>query len=338
MEKLQSIHLLVELFSKSIIKMSGKGQVELMLGFGALVVISFCSLSCASSAYKVGLIPLGNNNGGNVYVTGKYQSTSSVALGNGKTLPISVADDVYIVKYDTSGDAQWVETTQGAADDRGYSIAVDSSGNVYVTGNYYIDPSGSPIDLGNGKSLPVPLSWDAFIIKYQQVLPNPVPGTILTRGGTLLPDLKKYTRFGESLDVSGDGTRLIASRLGAWSNGSVDQIQLQSEPLEIAELWDQDQSGNWSKKSLAPLLPIVQSGSLTNLADSQSPIAKISDSGRYFLYGVSELSGYGSNVAVTTPQQFSPILTLIGAPTVELILGVTYKNFVGAAGHTHQKL
>lgn len=59
----------------------------------------------------------------------------------------------------------------------------------------------------------------------------------------------------------------------------------------------------------------------------QSPIVKISDSGDYFFYGVSEPSNtsYGSNVALTTTQQyFSPILTLTGASTVEIILGSPY--------------
>ena len=44
--------------------MSGKGQVELMLGFGALVVMSFCSLSCAGSAVKLGVLDDGGILGG----------------------------------------------------------------------------------------------------------------------------------------------------------------------------------------------------------------------------------------------------------------------------------
>ena len=137
----------------------------------------------------------------------------------------------------------------------------------------------------------------------------------------------KHTRFGESLDVSGDGTRLIASRFGLLDT------TFSGDPytsLEISELWDRDsQTGNWSKKDLAPLVPIMV-GSISSGNDVsyyQTPIAKISDSGEYFLYGVSELSGYGSNIAVTTTQQyFSPILTLNGASTVELILGSTYSD------------
>ena len=261
---------------------------------------------------------------GSVYICGRYNSTTAIILGTGVSLDPSSGDDAFIAKYNTNGIAQWAKTIDGTGFVRGNGVAVDSNGNVYMTGQ--MKSPGASVDMGSGISLLSTVEVDAFIVKYRSY---PLVETILTRGGTLLPDLKKYTRFGESLDVSGDGTRLIASRLGAWSNGSVDQIQIQSEPLEIAELWDQDQNGNWSKISLQPILPIVQSGSLTSFAEKQSPIAKISDSGEYFLHGVSELSSasYGSNVTMTATQQyFSPKLTLIGASKVDLILGSTYTD------------
>jgi hypothetical protein len=65
---------------------------------------------------------------GNVYVTGW-----SVGIGY----------DYATVKYDSSGDEQWVARYNGAgnADDQAYAIAVDTSVNVYVTG-YSIDSGG----------------------------------------------------------------------------------------------------------------------------------------------------------------------------------------------------
>jgi hypothetical protein len=60
---------------------------------------------------------------GNVYVTG-----SSVGSGSGF--------DYATVKYDSSGQEQWVTRYNGPAneDDEPYAMAVDPSGNVYVTG------------------------------------------------------------------------------------------------------------------------------------------------------------------------------------------------------------
>ena len=97
-----------------------------------------------------------------VYVTGGYNSTSVVTLNNGVTLPISVGNDAFIVKYDTSGLAQWATTIPGTATDRGLGIATDSTG-VYVTGQY---TSTSVVTLNNGKTLPISVGQDAFIVKY----------------------------------------------------------------------------------------------------------------------------------------------------------------------------
>lgn len=62
---------------------------------------------------------------GNVYVTG-YNSSSS--------------DDIITVKYNSSGQEQWVATFNGPgnSDDYPSAICVDMSGNVYVNGGSYI--------------------------------------------------------------------------------------------------------------------------------------------------------------------------------------------------------
>ena len=65
---------------------------------------------------------------GNVYITGYFLNSSS-------------SRNVFIIKYNTSGTLQWqrkLADTSNANDqnDWGLSIAVDGSGNVYVTGRY----------------------------------------------------------------------------------------------------------------------------------------------------------------------------------------------------------
>jgi maltoporin len=81
-----------------------------------------------------------------VYVTGQYSSTSAVTLNNGKTLPISVGVDAFIVKYNTSGLAQLATTISGIGSDTGQGITADATG-VYVTGYY---SSTTQILLTNG--------------------------------------------------------------------------------------------------------------------------------------------------------------------------------------------
>jgi hypothetical protein len=76
---------------------------------------------------------------GNVYVTGS-------SLGSGTD------DDYATIKYDSSGVEQWVSRYNGPADstDKARRIAVDGSGNVYVTGS----------SLGSGTD------YDCATIKY----------------------------------------------------------------------------------------------------------------------------------------------------------------------------
>jgi uncharacterized delta-60 repeat protein len=58
----------------------------------------------------------------NVYVTGTTEST-----GDGSS-------DFLIVKYNSSGVIQWQRTLGGTGDEFGWSVAIDSSDNVYLTG------------------------------------------------------------------------------------------------------------------------------------------------------------------------------------------------------------
>ncbi|MBA7612149.1 hypothetical protein ES703_19384 [subsurface metagenome] len=79
------------------------------------------------------------DNSGNIYITGE---TSSFGEGD---------EDAFIVKYDSSGAQQWNTTWGGTSLDIGKGIAVDTSGNVYITGET------SSFDVGSG---------DVFIAKY----------------------------------------------------------------------------------------------------------------------------------------------------------------------------
>lgn len=70
---------------------------------------------------------------GNVYVTGSF---GGIATFGNTTLTSAGSSDVFITKYDESGALQWVQKAGSRGPDVGQNIAVDRSGNVYITGSF----------------------------------------------------------------------------------------------------------------------------------------------------------------------------------------------------------
>ena len=79
---------------------------------------------------------------GNSYITGSFQGT--VDFGSGDITP-SGFDDIFVLKVNPSGTFQWVSTFGGTSNDVGEDIAVDSSGNSYITGSFQ-----GTVDFGGG--------------------------------------------------------------------------------------------------------------------------------------------------------------------------------------------
>src|SRR3990172_2154320 len=73
---------------------------------------------------------------GNAYVTGFTGSTDFPATPGAYDTTLNGYGDVFVAKLDGSGSSLVYATyLGGSSDDSGYGIAVDGSGNVYVTGN-----------------------------------------------------------------------------------------------------------------------------------------------------------------------------------------------------------
>jgi hypothetical protein len=90
---------------------------------------------------------------GNLYVTG-YTDTgwgSPINAHSGGT-------DAFVAKLDSNGVLQWHTFLGSDSDDRGRSVSVDGSGNVYVTG-HSLGNWGSPINAHGG------IGADAFVAK-----------------------------------------------------------------------------------------------------------------------------------------------------------------------------
>jgi len=79
---------------------------------------------------------------GNVFITGYFYST---IYFSSLTLNSTGSADVFLAKFDSSGNILWAKSYGGSGNDYGYGVITDASGNLYVTGNF----SSSSITFGS---------------------------------------------------------------------------------------------------------------------------------------------------------------------------------------------
>ena len=101
------------------------------------------------------------DSGGNVVVTG-YQASSTVDYGAG-LLGNRGITDIFVAKYSSAGGHVWSRTVGGTGADAGTGLAVDTGGNVLVTGQF--DVSSSGVDFGGGALFSAGAK-DVFLVKY----------------------------------------------------------------------------------------------------------------------------------------------------------------------------
>ena len=84
--------------------------------------------------YQIGVFDFHSDHNGHLYTTGSFFTT--VNLGSSTLTPRGVPD-IYIAKFDTSGNVVWAKQGGGEGwDDWGYAITTDDDGNVFVTGMF----------------------------------------------------------------------------------------------------------------------------------------------------------------------------------------------------------
>jgi len=110
---------------------------------------------------------------GNVHITGSFEGTINFntpsSTGTNELVSIG-GPDVFIAKYNTSGTVQWLRRGGSVAalgnTDSGRGIAVDGSGNVYVTGTFRNTANfNTPSSVGSNELESAGLE-DIFIAQY----------------------------------------------------------------------------------------------------------------------------------------------------------------------------
>ena len=90
------------------------------------------------------------------YITGNFQGT--VDFGGGDVTSAGNTD-IFVLKLNSSGTFQWVNTYGSTSSDAGNGITVDSSGNAYITGYFQ-----GTVDFGGGDVTSAG-NLDIFVLK-----------------------------------------------------------------------------------------------------------------------------------------------------------------------------
>ena len=95
---------------------------------------------------------------GNIYITGKFENTANFG-----TISLNSIDhaDMFIAKYDSSGNVMWAKRAGGSRGAQGNGIAVDKMGDSIVTGRFSGTSTFDTVTLVSDGSWP-----DIFIAKY----------------------------------------------------------------------------------------------------------------------------------------------------------------------------
>jgi uncharacterized membrane protein (UPF0136 family) len=157
---------------------------------------------------------------GNVYVTGYFSGTVDFDPGAGTAnLTVEGSSDIFLAKYDASGNYVWANRMGGTDQDQGLSLAMDGSGNVLLTGYFKgtadFDPGAGTANLTSAGGN------DIFLAKYNAsgsyVWAKAMGGTGTDQGLSLALDgsgnvlLTGYFNGTAYFDPGGSTTNLVSA-------------------------------------------------------------------------------------------------------------------------------
>ena len=120
---------------------------------------------------------------GNVYTTGYFGGTADFDPGVGTQDLISVSNfDVFVSKLNSLGGFEWAKKFGGFDYDTGRSVTVDTSGNVYATGNF-----GSTVDFDPGVGIQNFISAGGYDVFVSKLSPLGVSLVTTTTSTTTVP-------------------------------------------------------------------------------------------------------------------------------------------------------
>lgn len=136
---------------------------------------------------------------GNTFVVGSFSGVATFGTTN---LTSRGGLDMFLMKVDASGHVLWVRQGGGPSDDEGKGVALDSNGNIYVTGYFTTNSTFDSVSIDAGSNR----QHDLFLAKY-----NSAGDVVWVRygGGTGADE-------GFAVTVNSGGTHIyVSGRIGA---------------------------------------------------------------------------------------------------------------------------
>lgn len=165
---------------------------------------------------------------GNVFITGSYTGTTSFGA---TSISSAGSSDIYVAKFNSSGNLQWVQSGGGTGDDRSQDIALDANGDVFITGYFEGTANfGAASRTSAGDT-------DIFVVKYSGSSGN--VQWLQSAGGT-----SSDVARGIAIDATGNvlitGHFSGTANFGATSRtlaGGRDVFVAEYSPLSTSWLW-----------------------------------------------------------------------------------------------------
>jgi hypothetical protein len=149
--------------------------------------------SAGGNGYDIGMgIAIDSN--ANSFITG-YFDGSTVTFDSIVLTNAGGDKDIFIAKYDPTGNVLWAKGAGGNDNDMSYGVAVDANGNSYIAGGF----RSASITFGSfylSNSNPLGGEYDVFVVKY-----DPTGNVLWAKKGSGTSDDKA---FGLTVDLNGD--------------------------------------------------------------------------------------------------------------------------------------
>lgn len=227
----------------------------------------------AKSVSQVSSRSIASDNAGNAYVAGYFGSSTASTVNIGSLILTTAGQrDMFLVKFDPSGEPVWAVSAGGVkSDEEVRDVAVDEAGNVYAVG-FFVDTASFSGTIVNGKG-----GRDVFVAKY-----SPLGQLIWVKsGGGIKAD------DANSIALDGSGNLYIAGKID--SAAAFESTELITAGGTDAFIAKYDTSGN--------LIWILTSGG--DASDNCLDLAADPSGNIYAAGGFSSTASFGTNLLIS---------------------------------------